>query len=250
MTASIRTYVYALIHPADVNLEVAGIDGAAVRVVRHPDHEDIGAVVSSVAAELFDPATMEQRLADLVWLEAVVRAHDAVVTAAAGSVTAIPLRLGTTSADDDSVRALLADLAAPARREFDRLENRHEYGVQVFGSPRRRGGSAGEGETGLAFLQRRKAELQRDETAQAAEAAEADAVVTALAADAVDCRRNPPRTGPPGAAEMLVNAVFLVADAHAQVFRERVEQLAESLGAGRVVLTGPWAPYSFAELTL
>jgi len=33
-------------------------------------------------------------------------------------------------------------------------------------------------------------------------------------------------------------------------FREVADQLAASLGPDRVVITGPWAPYSFAELDL
>lgn len=250
MSAPTRTYVYALVRPANVHLDLAGIDAAPVRVLAHA--EDIAAVVSTVAADLFDPAAVEARLADLTWVEAVARAHDAVVSAAAESGTAIPLRLGTTAADDEAVRGLLADLAAAARREFDRLQNRREYGVQVFAGTRDRKATAAPGETGLSFLQRRRAELEQEEADTTTEVTQAEDVVTALAADAVECRRNAPRNGPSevGSSRMLVNAVFLVDDERAEAFRARVQELAASLGPGRIVLTGPWAPYSFAELTV
>jgi hypothetical protein len=249
MTGSTRTYLYALIRPATVHLALAGIEATPVRVVAHAD--DLGAVVSTVPADLFEPSTLEARLADLTWVEAVARAHDAVVSAAADVATAIPLRLGTTADDDAAVQGLLADLAAPARREFDRLHRRREYGVQVFGAPRRRAGAAGPGETGRSFLQRRRAELERDDADATTDAAQADEVVAALADEAVECRRNPPRQGPADlGSPMLVNAVFLVDDERADAFRARVEALATQLGTGRVVLTGPWAPYSFAELTV
>lgn len=245
-----RTYVYALIRPADAELDVTGLDGARVRTIAAGD---IAAVVSTVAGDAFDPATVQARMNDLQWLEAVARVHDGVVSAAADTATTIPLRLGTTSADDRSVVELLTDLNQAAQRSFDRVERHVEYGVQVFASPTQRGNrSADETEKGAAYLRRRRAELQQEEVRRARESAQVDTAFERLAAVVSASRRNPVRAGAPGdPGAMLLNGVFLVDSARADAFRSAVDAVAASLGSTeRVVVTGPWAPYSFAELDL
>src|SRR5690242_14104995 len=139
MSAAERTYLYALVRPGDVRIEVPGIMSRPVRVVAV---EQFGAVVSSVPDDLFAADTIESRMGDAGWVATIARAHDDVVAAATQLVTTIPLRLGTTSADDDSVRALLGDLAKAAMRTFDRFEGRTEYGVQVFAPRSHRNASA------------------------------------------------------------------------------------------------------------
>jgi hypothetical protein len=243
-----RTYLYALLRAKDdaqLAIDDAGIDDAPVRVVAA---DDLAAVVSTVAAESFDPASIEAHMADLTWLESVARAHDRVVSAAARAATVIPLRLGTTCADDASARELLTDLSPAALRTFDRLDGRWEFGVQLLATTRSRPPNAGPSESGVAFLRRRQAELQQDDAVRAAETQLAQAAFEGLAALAVDSRRNPPRETTPTGAAMLLNGVFLVDSDVVARFRAAVDDLAASLGQERVVLTGPWAPYSFAEL--
>jgi hypothetical protein len=244
-----RTYLYALIRPADAEVDVLGLDGAAVRTVAVGD---IAAVVSTVPSDAFDPATVQERMTDLSWLESVARVHDGVVSAAADAATAIPLRLGTTSEDDQKVVELLTDLNAAAHRSFDRLERHVEYGVQVFAVPAKHaGGPSDRSEAGAAFLRRRRAELQQEQARRAGEAAQVDTVFSTLSTLTSASRRNPvraPAAGDPGT--MLLNATFLVDSATAADFRSAVDKIAESFGRDRVVVTGPWAPYSFAELDL
>jgi hypothetical protein len=241
-----RSYLYALVRPAEITIDGTGIDAAPVRIV---SAHDIGAVVSTVSADTFDPALMEERMADLQWVEAVARAHDDVVNAAARAATTIPLRLGTTSDNDDMVRELITDLAPAARRSFDRLQGRAEYGVQVFGPARRPAAATAQSEGGAAFLRRRRAELQQDEVERAAVAEQATTAFESLARLAADSRRNPLRdVGPGVAGTMLLNGAFLVEQSAVATFRAAVDELASAFGAERVVITGPWAPYSFADL--
>lgn len=244
-----RTYLYALIRPADADVSAVGLEDAPVRTVVAGD---IGAVVSTVARDAFDPATVQARSNDLHWLETVARLHDAVISAAAEVATTIPLRLGTTSADDPSVVELLRDLNAAAHRSFDRLAHRVEYGVQVFAAPSRSPAASGDrSEAGAAFLRRRRAELQQEEARRAEESAHLDAAFETLAALASESRRNPLRAASTHeAGAMQLNGTFLVDTAAADSFRSAVDSLAEGFGADRVVVTGPWAPYSFAELEL
>jgi hypothetical protein len=220
-----------------VAVTTSGIDGAVVRIV---EADGLAAVVSTVSADMFDPAA----------LECVARAHDAVVTDASRASTTIPLRLGTTSTDDDSVHELLNDLAPAARRSFDRLERRVEYGVQLLASQSRPGVAAAE-EAGAAFLRRRRAELHQADVRRIAEAEQADTAFEMLSALAVASRHNRLRDSPAGpTGAMLMNAAFLVDEDAVPTFRAGVDQLAVSLGGDRVVITGPWAPYSFADLEL
>lgn len=242
MTAS---YIYAFVRPGPFQIAQPGIDGGSVRLVAG---DDVAAVVSEMDESVFDSQTLEARADDLGWIASVARAHDAVVNAAAALTTTIPLRLGTTCADDASVRALLDDLAPEALSCLSRLDGRAEWGVQLFAAPRPSGPRHGPAhESGTAFLRRRRGELQQAEALRAADEAKAAAVYEQLAALTAGAHRHPTRTlnGRP----MLLNAAFLVDASSADVFRDSVESLAESYGSSRVVLTGPWAPYSFAELS-
>lgn len=248
MTDAERTYLYALVRPGDVQVDVAGIMSRPTRVVAL---DAFGAVVGTVPADLFADETIESRMGDPQWVATLARAHDDVVAAAMSVATTIPLRLGTTSGDDESVRDLLADLAKPTLRTFDRFEGRTEYGVQVFAPRPPVGDPSAQQEGGAAFLRRRRAELQQDEALRSAATEEAETAYELLSRLAVDGRRIPVRDRPSDTTgPMLVNGAFLVDTAAVAGFRAVVDQLAARMGADRVVITGPWAPYSFAELDL
>lgn len=247
------TYIYALIRPLTdpaVTLDVVGIEEEKVRVVTH---DDIAAVVSAIDETRFaDAEAVKASLTDLHWIEAVARAHDAVVTVAAGLTTTVPLRLGTTCAGDDAVRELLDDLAPAARRAFERVDGCREWGVQLLAADDRSSDApAPQAESGAAFLRRRRAELRRADEAHADQAAQADAVFDALARVSAASRRHPAQD--PGlrtdTRTMLLNASFLVDAGAEDQFHRTLQDLARTHGPDGIVLTGPWAPYSFAELT-
>ena len=148
---------------------------------------------------------------DSGWVASLARAHDDVVAAVSQLATTIPLRLGTTSDDDESVRALLTDLAGAATRTFDRFEGRTEYGVQVFAPRHRQAPSDGAPEGGAAFLRRRRAELKEDELRRVAAVEQAETAYQLLADVAVDDRRISVRNRTSGTAgPMVLNGAFLV----------------------------------------
>lgn len=242
MTAS---YIYAFVRPGECKINQSGIDGNPVRLVAN---DDVAAVVSSVDESLFDPETLEARVDDLNWIATLAQAHDEVVSAAAAQTTTLPLRLGTTCADDASVRSLLDDLASQAVDCLARLDGRAEWGVQLFAAtrpPGRRDGAAHE--SGTDFLRRRRAELEQAEALRVEEEAKAAAAYEQLAALSAEAQRHPTRNQ--NGRSMVLNAAFLVDVSSADRFRQSVETLSDSYGSGRVALTGPWAPYSFAELS-
>jgi hypothetical protein len=248
MTDAERTYIYALVRPAPGEISATGIDAGPVRIV--PVGE-VGAVVSTVPAELFASETVEERMRDLTWVESVARAHDHVVGCAAQLTTTIPLRFGTIAANDDSVQELLADLSAAVQRTFDRIAGCVEFGVQVFARAPRSHERAAVSEGGAAFLRRRQAELQHDDALRTMAGEEAETIYLALARLATESRRNPVRDDAPSSVgAMMLNGAFLVDNTARDSFRSAAAELSASLGPDRVIVTGPWAPYSFTELQL
>ncbi len=245
------SYVYALIRPAPgLTMPAHGVLDAPVRTVAAREGQ-LAAVVSTVDADRFGVEALQGGIADLAWLEPVARAHDAVVNTAAEQVATIPFRLGTTCADDPAVRDLLVDLGPAAGRLLDRLAGRHEWTVHAFAAPAQAPPAPRPaGETGAGFLARRRAELTSVAAGRDRDAAAADQVFDAGTSVAVAARRLPiqdgrlrsdPRT-------MVLNAAFLVDDEACQAFLDGIRGAADTVGADRVTVSGPWAAYSFAEL--
>lgn len=247
-------YVYALVRPVpagreNASAEVAGIDGAPVRIVGAGERA-VAALVSSVDAGQFGAEAVRRNTGDLRWLEQVARAHDTVISAWAAVTTTLPLRLGTTCADDDAVRSLLADLGGRAEAALARLDGRQEWGVKLLGSPPPGANGPERPSSGAEFLRARRRELHERERALQADEEHADEVFRALHKVSAAARRSvsgarQAEDGRP----VLLNSAFLVDAAEAEAFRHEVNSLARRV-PGELVLTGPWAPYSFAELDL
>jgi hypothetical protein len=256
------TYLYAICRP--VNQEeldgLTGLGGAPVRVLADGA---VAGLVSTVPLSEFGEQELRANLEDIAWLERTARQHDDVVRHSAQRRTTIPLRLATICHDDSSARARLARLQDQALELLGRLDDRDEWGVKLYAasSPPASSSAAapstasssspsGPGSSGTAYLQRRRTELaDRDRSTEQARA-DADAVHTRLAGLAVDARRHRPQdprlSGASG--PMVLNAAYLLDRSAAEQFRRAVTELAEVRGQDAVVLTGPWPPYSFAEL--
>jgi hypothetical protein len=247
------TYLYAVIRASSAAAlapELNGIDGGQVRII--PAGE-VACAVSTVGLDEFGEGPLQRNLEDLAWLERVAREHDAVVHALARHTTTVPLRLGAVYLDDDSAVAHVRRLEPTAVATLDVLEGREEWGVKVYAVPPRRdtgSGAADRPSSGLDYLRRRRAELERKAEDASASAADADAVFERLRSVAVLARRHRPQdpvlSGVPHA--MVLNAAFLVDRDAGPPFRREVESLAAARPEGAVVLTGPWPPYSFATL--
>lgn len=254
--SGLLTYVYGIIRPPgaaarDAIARAAGVDGAAVHLV---DHDDLTAVVSPVPARAFDAAALRERLEDLADLEALARAHHAIVDLAAAYGTVLPLRLATVYRGDDRVAGMLARGRPRFTAALDRLAGRAEWGVKVYTTPVRpepaepappvRDGGA---HMGRDYLRRRKRQRQDAEETlrQAAGFAErVDEELTGLAADVRHHRpQNPRLSGASG--DNVLNAAYLVDAAHAAAFTTAAHALDGAVPGTHVELTGPWAPYSF-----
>ncbi|GAB2830462.1 GvpL/GvpF family gas vesicle protein [Streptomyces daliensis] len=259
---------------------VTGVAGAPVHTVRHAG---LAALTSPVPAEDFDEAGLRRHLEDMAWLEAAARAHQGVVDHAARTACVLPLRLGTVCHDEEGVRRLLDEGHDRFSAAIAALEGRVEWGVKVFTetepetkepqepaapSPTT-GDGTGAGGTGTgtgsgtrtrtvpsrgagrAYLRQRGQARRTEEERTARADACARGVHDILAGLAERHRLHRPQHPELSGerAENLLNAAYLVPDGQSSAeFARRVTELAESKKGVRIELTGPWAPYSFAEV--
>lgn len=248
-------YVYAVARPPldRVRGSASGVGDAPVRPV---EHDGLLAVVSDVRAEDFEEAPLRDHLEDLDWLAGTARAHESVVRAVSEVTDLVPLRLATVCRGEDGVRRLLDQGARLFAENLDRLEGRVEWGVKLYAAeqdtapePRRPAEEAPS--SGRDYLRRRMRSRQSQEQNRTRADALARRLHTELAGRAEAQRLHRPQSGQlartPGV--NLLNAAFLVRREDSEAFVEHVEQLTPQEPGVRVELTGPWAPYSFADLS-
>lgn len=243
-------YLYAVCRglPPGALAHVRGIEGGALELVAH---EDLVAVVSTVALESFGEQALRRHLEDLAWLEETARAHDEVVHAAAGCAPTAPLRFATICFDDDAVRARLQEWYLPMSRVLDRVEGCGEWSVKVL-APAERTAPAGRpaGLTGAEYLRLKKAQAVRRAGSEEEASEAALAIHERLATWSRASRRLPaqdPRlSGHQGT--MLLNAAYLVPDSDANAFEAALAGLRADHDDVVLDGRGPWPPYSFAML--
>lgn len=237
-------YVYAVgraLDPAGL-AGLVGIDGAEVHRIAHRD------LVAVVSAAPSDEAALRARLERLDELAAAAQTHHAVVAAVATQTVVVPFRLATIYRDEHRVRELLHHRYEEFKALLDRLAGTVEVGVKLYvedRSPARATPST----SGRAYLQQlSQRHRRRDEEWQHAAAA-VERVDTTLGAHALDHRRHRPQSAQlSGAAgHNVLNAAYLVPTRRVTEFTELAQRLATDEPTLRVEVTGPWAPYSFAE---
>jgi len=242
MTAA--QYVYAIGRGFDQNglAGLAGIDGAEVRLIAQ---RNVAAVVSVAPS---DEAALRARLERLDDLAAIAGAHDAVVAALAARSVIAPLRLATIYQNEQRVRDMLRHRHEEFEELLDRLAGTVEVGVKLFvetRSPSRAAPSS----SGRAYLHQLSRRHQRRDDDWRHAAAAAQKVDTALSAHALDRSQHRPQPAQlSGAAgHNVLNAAYLIPTGRVTEFSELAHRLAAQQPNMHVEVTGPWAPYSFAE---
>ncbi len=229
---------------------VRGIDDQPLELVTH---RDLAALVSSVPMATFGEESLRRNLEDLAWLETMVRAHDAVIQAAATLAPTAPLRFATVCYDDDAVRQRLDDAYASLSAALDRVTGCAEWSVKVLTSAQGAAPSGAAVEppaSGAEYLRRKKAQATRALEADEKAAAAAQLIHQQLAGRARASRRLPaqdPRlSGHQGS--MVLNAAYLVQDDDASAFEALLSSVRGEQPDVLIESRGPWPPYSFAML--
>lgn len=244
------TYIYGVgraIPPGALH-GVRGVAGAEVRTL---ERRGLAAAVSDVDLDDFGAEALHRNLENLEWVANVAWVHDEVVKALASHAAVAPLRMVVVCLDDDSVRAKLDKMNDDIEEILSRIEHRVEWGVKAFvdGGQSSRAERA-QPESGAAYLRRRRTELESSETADVAVATLADGLHGALDQEALASRRHPPQDKTLGRyrGRMILNGSYLARAGEGGVWEDRIEHLRLRHPEVRLELTGPWPPYSFAEL--
>jgi hypothetical protein len=228
------TYLYCLTSTAaePPSAELRGIDGAPVRTV---EVEDVRVWVSTL--EVAPRPTAEH-----------AAAHDGVVRQALRGATPLPVRFGQLLPDDDAVRRDVGALLRAARAGLRRVEGMVEMTVRLsLPAPKQRKSIDVKGLSGREYLLRvraeQEAEMQGREGAEFLQRQVAGAVADVARAESVSTVRDGS-----GAGETLVISHLIPRDA-VVAYRKALEGMADSESPLRVTISGPWAPYSFADLS-
>ncbi|WP_328859528.1 GvpL/GvpF family gas vesicle protein [Streptomyces sp. NBC_00306] len=259
------TYVFAVCRPAagDVPSARGHAEGGPLRTLLLGR---LALLVQSVPADAFSEDELRRRLGDRAELERCAREHHAAVEAARASGPVIPFPLATLYRSDR--RAVEALRAGEPRFSalLDRLTGHVEWAVKVHlarpaaepgaAEPTARPtstrqGASGQG-AGRAYLSRvsgrqRQADEERQAAFRAAE--QVDEAVRRHATAAVRHRLHSAELTGSNKAQVL-NAAYLIGDEAYPAFVRAVADLrgTPALSGIEIDVTGPWAPYSFAEL--
>ncbi|MDA0165683.1 GvpL/GvpF family gas vesicle protein [Solirubrobacter ginsenosidimutans] len=218
-----------------------GVDPA--HPVEQVRHAGLAAVASRIDLARFGADALSESLEDLETLGALARAHDRVLGEALGAGALVPFSMCTLYTSLDGVRAMLARERTSLARALERLRGRSEWGVKGF-APATPAPPAAQATTGAEYLARKSA-VKRDRNAlEAAVAAVHEALAAAADAATLSPLQDPRLAG--RTEEMVLNGVYLVADADVFAFRALVADLVARHHVPLEV-TGPWPAYHFSR---
>jgi hypothetical protein len=228
-------YVYAILAcetPLPAGLR--GIDGAAVSTV---PYRALAAATSPLERGALRPT------AENVWR------HEAIVEALLPQGPALPVRFGTVLADASAVADALAARYDVLTADLARLGDKVEFGLNVLWDPPITPGedlAPGSGAAveaqgrGARYLRARLAAHRREAAMRERARSLARELDRDLSVHALErrCTLLPtPR--------LAVRAAYLVEPGRVPAFRDAFAQLDRAHPALRVLLSGPWPPYSF-----
>jgi glycosyltransferase involved in cell wall biosynthesis len=163
--------------------------------------------------------------------------HERVAEALMDEHAVLPVRFGTTVADDDALGAMLDERQAEFADALDRVRGRVEMTVKAMWTPPAPPVEPADGgeSPGRTYL------LGRLETRTAAVAL-ADAIHARLAAQAVDARRQVLVTP-----RLLLSAAYLVDRRDVDALLAASDDAARRHPEVELLCIGPWPPHTFAQ---
>jgi hypothetical protein len=204
--------------------QLAGLTGVGGEQVRAVSDSGLTAVVGSVDAKAFgERARADLMSDDLLTIERLGRTHHQVIACVAADGPVLPLRLGTVYRDDETVRTLLGRSSGEFAVILETFRGTEEWGVKVPAGP-----------------------VPVTEGAEAF----AEMIDRALAGIAIASRHYTPQEPrfDGGEEGLLLNAAYLVLSDRAGEFTTVARALTRVHQGVAAGLTGPWPPYSFADI--
>lgn len=187
-----------------------------------------------LASPIEDPSALRRADVDTVL------AYKDIVEAAYAARTLVPLRFGTWADTPADARALVRERATACRKQLDRLDGRVEMGLRLTLAPEQatdQTGSAQETSSGRAYLQARKEQRARGQ----APLRPFREVLSPLVVDSAMDRATPE--------DGVVSVAFLVPRQNVDAFSRRASEV-QPPSVQTVQVVGPWAPFSFATLSI
>jgi hypothetical protein len=282
--SSVGVWAYAItehdhLSGPEGEVDLSWLTGVGEAKVRTATCSGLTALVSDVSIAEFGEAALRENLENLDWLDEVAREHHYVIDAAVRMFPLLPVRLATVYTGDDALRAALAEHNAQLLDALHRVGGRVEWGVKAYTAPEpgnapaseagqgrgpgpqpdetgggpadgaadRDAGPSTGGGAGLAYLRRRRSQLNAAREAKVAAVSGAQAVHAGLSVKAADTRLHPPQTAVLSGVRqpMLLNAAYLLEPGDGVSFTAAVAGQAAAHPELRIELTGPWPPYSF-----
>lgn len=258
------TYLYGVV-PSDAPdppAELAGIDGAPVRVLRGGA---VAAVVSDVSAADYADDLLDARLADLSWVGARGLAHEGVLDWFAERGPVIPLSLFSLHRDEARVAERLDGDAERFDRALHRLLGKREWGVKLWRDEERLAEGLAQLSPAVAalaaeieqappgrrfLLEKKRDALRSDEMRRVSSRVTHEVYARLRDAASESTTVGIPPNASPGTRVLVLHAAFLVEDAAFDTFQRRLSELAATFQPTGFdfEFTGPWPPYHFASL--
>jgi hypothetical protein len=228
-----KLYVYCLADDIDVLEDPAsGISGAPVRLLKT---HDFSVLVSDLDADVVQ-VTRENALA-----------HAAVIRSILDRTTPLPFRFGTLVTEQQLVNYLSARKPA-LKTKLAEVRGCVEMSVKIIREPTAQESAPDENVdqgTGTSFLAQKRREILGGEQS----AAEAATVSTWLHDKVGGLIRTEHVTLRP-TEKLILAAAHLVERAKVKKYRENMAEACQSRPDLHFLLSGPWPPYSFANIEL
>jgi hypothetical protein len=251
-------YLYGFV-PTDAQAptNISGVANSAVTLIAT---DGLNAAVSYVPAADYAPERVEERLQDLQWVAEQGVAHERVVAWFVDNTQILPAPLFTMYSSIDALRAATAQRDAELTQEMKRLRGLREWDLKISFDEavlQQHGAEISEklaqldqeiatAPAGKGYLlQKKRADLLKNEVRQAAHRRAVQAMSTTQALTAETRTLPLPRTGEN--LPVVLHAALLVRNENESRLVQQLEAEAQQLRAIGMELnfSGPWAPYRF-----
>jgi hypothetical protein len=239
---------------------LSGVHGAAVRML---DVAELRAIVSDVPSDEYSAAAIDQQIQDLNWVGARGLEHERVVAWFVDHADILPAPLFTLFSSEDALKANALQRDARLKKQIERLAGKREWDLKVSYDQRRLAenaaiviesvkqidreiASASAGKRYL--LEKKRADVVKRETPRAARSLAESLIQELVPHASVATMLAIPRSDE---MPVVLNAALLVRREKEPALRATAAERIDALRSAGIdaQLTGPWAPYRFADMT-